>query len=42
MPFDRSRADRQRRRDLETIEIPDEICRQLDAIVAHQPASENS
>lgn len=42
MPFDRSRADRQRRRDLDAIEIPDEICRQLDAIVVRQPASENS
>ncbi|UZE49264.1 Ldh family oxidoreductase [Rhodopseudomonas sp. P2A-2r] len=42
MPFDRSRADRQRRRDLDAIEIPDEICRQLDAIVARQPASETS
>ena len=37
MPFDRSRAERQRRRDADVIEIPDEICRQLDAIVARQP-----
>lgn len=42
MPFDRSRADRRRRRDLDAIEIPDEICRQLDAIVARPPASKNS
>ncbi|MET0878178.1 MAG: Ldh family oxidoreductase [Tardiphaga sp.] len=37
MPFDRSRAERQRRRDADVIEISDEISRQLDAIVARQP-----
>jgi delta1-piperideine-2-carboxylate reductase len=42
MPFDRSRADRQRRRDADVIEIPDEICRQLDAIVARQPPKASS
>jgi delta1-piperideine-2-carboxylate reductase len=42
MPFDRSRAERQRRRVADAIEIPDEICRQLNDIVAHQPAGVNS
>ena len=39
MPFDRSRADRRRRRDSDAIEIPDEICRQLDAIAMRQTAA---
>jgi delta1-piperideine-2-carboxylate reductase len=34
MPFDRSRSERQRRRDADAIEIPDEILRQLNDIVA--------
>jgi delta1-piperideine-2-carboxylate reductase len=36
MPFDRSRSERQRRRDADAIEIPDEILRQLNDIVARQ------
>jgi delta1-piperideine-2-carboxylate reductase len=42
MPFDRSRSARQRRRDADAIEIPDEIVRQLNAIAARQRSGTQS
>jgi delta1-piperideine-2-carboxylate reductase len=42
MPFDRSRSERRRRRDADAIEIPDEILRQLNDIVARQCAGVKS
>jgi delta1-piperideine-2-carboxylate reductase len=42
MPFDRSRSARQRGRDADAIEIPDEIVRQLNAIAARQRSGTQS